>query len=70
MKKLLVLPLLLGFTSAVNAETVWLLVSHASGGIEKVEMNDMNTCEIESKKLKEANPFAPKIPFTYCIKGK
>ena len=34
MRKLLVLSLLLGFTTAVNAESVWLWLraTHASGG--------------------------------------
>jgi len=71
MKRLL-LPLLaaLALPTAVNAETIWLLVSHVGGGIQKIEMIDMDTCEKESKKLKKAHPFAPKITGTYCIKGK
>ena len=71
MKRLL-LPLLvvLAFPTAVSAETIWLLVSHVGGGVQKVEMIDMDTCEKEFKKLKKAAPFAPKFTFTYCIKGK
>ena len=70
MKKLLVIPLLLGFTSAVNAESYWLLVSQTGGGLVKVEMDNMKSCEIESNKIEKAKPFAPKLVFTYCMKGK
>ena len=71
MKKFL-LPLLaaLALPTAVNAESYWLLVSQTGGGLVKVEMNDMKSCEIESNKIQKAKPFAPKIVFTYCIKGK
>ena len=71
MKRLLLsLLAAIALPTAVNAETIWLLVSHVGGGVQKVEMIDMETCEKESKKLKKAAPFAPKITFTYCIKGK
>ena len=71
MKRLLLALLAaLALPNAVNAETIWLLVGYAGGGLEKVEMIDMDTCKIEAKKLKKAAPFAPKIPMTYCIKGK
>ena len=71
MKRLL-LPLLaaIALPTAVNAETIWLLVSHVGGGMQKIEMIDIDTCKIEAKKLKKAAPFAPKITGTYCIKGK
>ena len=71
MKRLL-LPLLaaLALPTAVNAESYWLLVSQTGGGLVKVEMDDMKSCEIESNKIEKARPFAPKLVFTYCMKGK
>ena len=58
MRKLLLLPLLFGFTSAVKAESVWLLVdyiwdyseSHAAA-FEKIEMKDMEQCEEQAAKF-------------------
>ena len=50
MQRLLFLPLLLGFTSALNAETIWLVVkthqcNHGCGvGLEKIEMASMEQC--------------------------
>ena len=71
MRKLLISLLAsLALPTAVNAETIWLLVGYAGGGLVKVAMIDMDTCKIEAKKLKKAAPFAPKIHMTYCIKGK
>ena len=68
MRKLLT-PLLaaLALSTAVKAESIWLLVGFAGGGFENIEMIDMNTCKIEAKKLKKTAPFAPKIPMIYCI---
>ena len=54
MRKLLVLPLLLGFTTAVNAESVWLWLraTHASGGAsqEKILMESFEKCEEEGER--------------------
>ena len=71
MKRLL-LPLLaaLALPTDANTESIWLLLGYAGGGLEEIEIIDMNTCKIEAKKLKKAAPFAPKIPMTYCIEGK
>ena len=54
----------------VNAESIWLLVGYACGDLKNFEMINMNTCKIEAKKLKIAALFDPKMPMTYCIKGK
>ncbi len=54
MKRLLLLPLLLGFTSAVNAETYWLVlkVGVSRGALEKIEMKSMEQCKEEGVNLK------------------
>ena len=43
--KLLLLPLLyvLALPTAINAETVWLVLSRKSAGFEKIEMKDYET---------------------------
>ena len=45
--KLLLLPLLavLALPTAINAETVWLVLSRKSSGFEKIEMKDMKQCQ-------------------------
>ncbi len=55
---------------ALPTEFISLLVGYAVGGLEKIEMINMNTCKIEAKKLKIAVLFAPKMAMTYCIEGK
>ena len=53
MKKLLLIPLLLGFISAVNAESYWLILSFDRlGGMTSIEMESMETCEAEGLKFK------------------
>ena len=79
MRKLLLLPLLFGFTSAVNAESVWLLVdyiwdyseSHAAA-FEKIEMKDMEQCEEQAAVYKSADTlYSIKRKRGYvCLKGK
>ena len=49
MKKLLVLPLLLGFTSAVYAESVHLLVKRGNSSFQ-LEMPSLEQCEYEGKR--------------------
>ena len=54
MKRLVLLPLLLGFISPVNAESHWLLIRSMSGqsrAMEKIEMASIEQCEEEIKKL-------------------
>ena len=77
MKHLLLAPFLLGFTSPVKAESVWLIIHKGVGGynaLEKIEMIDMNQCELMGAKWKSSN-----IPtmgnnnrwMSYtCLKGK
>ena len=56
MKKLLVLPLLLGFNSAVNAESYCLVIGKTyclqgfGIAMEKIEMGNMSQCEEQGKK--------------------
>ena len=54
-----VFPLLATIT-AVNAEST-ILVSQTGGGLVKVEMNDMKSCEIESTKYKKQNLLPQKL---------
>ena len=49
MKKLLVLPLLLGFTSAVNAET-WYMLAQNNTGSHTVKMASKDACEFWADK--------------------
>ena len=65
MKKLLVLPFLLGFTSAVNAETWWLMAAGerilSGGGLSNSHVNwaiptySETECEIAGQKWKIQN---------------
>ena len=53
MRKLLVLSLLLGFTTAVNAESYWLVLrwkASNSVGLEKIQMVSIEECENEGTK--------------------
>jgi hypothetical protein len=56
MKHLLLAPFLLGFTSPVKAESVWLVLKYAGwsyhngSGLEKIEMKDMAQCELMGSK--------------------
>ena len=79
MKKLLVLPLLLGFTSAVNAETWWLMAAgeRILGGMATshinyaIPTNSETECEIAGQKFLDS-----KLPTSQgrrgyaCVKGK
>ena len=79
MKKFL-LPLLASFAlpTAVNAESIWLIIygvvgyTHGGGGLEKVEMKDMTQCELMGAKLISSQKM--KINHAAigyeCIKGK
>ena len=67
MKKLLVLPLLLGFTSAVNAETHWLIMRTPSSLIT-IPTDNIEECEASGAKYKKAK--LTKYPVYVCVKGK
>ena len=75
MKKLLVLPLLLGFTSAVNAET-WYLLGKTSAGTWTVPMPSEDQCNAEGKRFNNLNRdsewegFKSNAPAYICLKGK
>ena len=45
MKRLFLLPILCLMPGAANAETIWLLLSRAEAGFEKIEMRDMQQCK-------------------------
>ena len=74
MRKLLVLPLLLGFTSAVNAETWYLLARAGSKGATfTIPMESKEDCEEQGNiYLKGKNWKGDKgiIRAYICIKGK
>ena len=59
MKRLLILPFLLGFTPSINAESVWLILKYSgsyatvgrvSTSLEKIEMEDMDQCQAMGNK--------------------
>ena len=60
--KVLLQTLLAAFAlpTAVNTETILLLVGYAGGGLEKVEMIDMDTCKIEAKEIKKSGTICSK----------
>ncbi len=67
MKKLLVLPLLLGFTSAVNAESYWLILrwdDPVGNSLEKIEMESMEQCKEQGEIWKYG------YRYYTCLKGK
>ena len=72
MKKLF-LPLLLlaSFTlpTAVNAETVWLILAYGNSGVEKIEMKDLDHC-IENEEAFKKGLKSPLARRYVCIKGK
>ena len=81
MKKLLVLPLLLGFTSAVNAETWWLMAAGerilTGGGLASSHVNwaiptySETECEIAGQKFLDSKLPTSKDRRGYaCVKGK
>ena len=75
MKKLLVLPLLLGFTPAVNAET-WYLIAQNKRGHWQVPMLSKQNCEAEGSKFKDLRSnehwkgFRGDFPGYICLLGK
>ena len=72
MRKLLVLPLLLGFTSAVNAET-WYLLAKTAQNAFTIPMESKEDCEEQGNiYLKGKNWKGDKgiIRAYICIKGK
>jgi len=77
MRKLLVLPFLLGFTSAVNAQSYWLLIMKSGFhgvGLEKIEMKSIDDCEKQGdlfiNSMKEESDSAAKYLYFVCVTGK
>ena len=74
MKKLLLIPLLLGFISALNAESYWLILSSSAGGssaLEKIEMANMEQCEEQGEIFaSERIKFKMNKKQYECLKGK
>ena len=74
MKKLLLIPLLLGFISSVNAESYWLILSSGAGGssaLEKIEMASMEQCEEQGEIFaSERIKFKMNKKQYECLKGK
>ena len=70
MKRLL-LPLLaaLALPTAVNAETVWLVLSRKDAGFEKIEMKDMAQCQ-EMRNYWRKNGGNRSGSYSLCITGK
>ena len=69
MEKLLLLPLLLGCTSAVNAETHWLVMSSKAGStLVTLPTNNIEECEASGAKYVGAK-FAKYVKYV-CLKGK
>ena len=69
MRKLLVLPLLLGFTPSVNAESYWLvlIMGVSRGALEKIEMKSMEQCKEAGAKFVSRNT---KYHASTCLIGK
>ena len=69
MKRLL-LPLLaaLALPTAVNAESVWLVIAYGNVGMVKIEMKDLDQCIEEGDKLKQRQKLLRHQHF--CIEGK
>ena len=76
MKKLLLLPLLLGFTSAVNAETWYMLAATAGGQNWTVPFPSEEQCLSEGKRFININRdsewqgFKKNAPAYICLLGK
>ena len=73
MRKLLV-PLLAAFalTTAVNAESYWLVISaasQASASLQKIEMSSMYQCEEQGKIFRKATYIKRNVQYI-CLKGK
>ena len=70
MRKLLI-PLLasLALPTAVNAETIWLVLSRSQAGFEKIEMKDMEKCE-EMRNYWWENGGKNSGSYSLCITGK
>ena len=73
MKKLLVLPLLLGFTSAVNAQAVYLVAEAASGLSWSIPMRDIYQCEEQGQRLINGKNWKGHANYNFgyvCLEGK
>ena len=70
MRKLLI-PLLatIALPTAVNSETIWLLLSRAEAGFEKIEMKNMEQCE-EMRDYWWKNGGNRRGSYSMCITGK
>ena len=69
MKRLLLLPILCLMPAAANAETIWLLLSRAEAGFEKIEMRDMQQCQ-EMRDYWWENGGDWRGSYSMCLKGK
>ena len=54
---------------AANAETIWLLLSRAEAGFEKIEMRDMQQCK-EMRDYWWENGGAKSSSYSMCLRGK
>ncbi len=55
--------------TAVNAETIWLVLSRKFGGFEKIEMRDIEHCQ-EMRDYWWENGGKRSDSYSLCIKGK
>ena len=71
MKKLLLIPLLLGFISAVNAESYWLVLHSGGNGkaLEKIEMESMKQCKEQGELFKNFTKYNTYVKYI-CLTGK
>ena len=73
MRKLLVLPLLLGFIPSVNAESYWLVlkVDDDRGiALEKIEMKSMEQCEEQGEDWYSSFSIGTSNNYYKCFIGK
>ena len=59
----------LAVPNAVNAETVWLVLSRGKAGFEKIEMKDMEQCQ-EMRNYWWENGGNKSGAYSLCITGK
>ena len=73
MKRILLLPLLLGLTSPVNAESVWLIMYSSfkdGNSFEKVQMKNMEQCNEQGQKILFKKGKGIRHSTYVCITGK
>ena len=69
MKQLLLLPILCLMPTAANAESIWLLLSRAEAGFEKIEMRDMQQCQ-DMRDYWWKNGGNKMGAYSMCLRGK